>query len=276
MCLYIFMEVIHVFSAPLLKRTIKTSGKLWMIFTGILVLQMFLVLSMFASAPGNGRVFRGIPAEIAAVLGIDMGADALTAYLASHSFAFFNPLISMIYGSIAANRLVAQKVESGTMVYLLASPNKRERIAGTQAVFLAAGLFAMFLCTTAAGLGACAVFFRGKLEIVPFLLLNAGGFCLSFCLSGISFMASCISNDTRFSLTIGAGIPMIFLLIRMLANLGGSLEALEFATMFTLFNTADVLEESMSVFWKFPLLAVVGAVFYQIGMKQFAKKDLPV
>ena len=148
------------FSAPLLKRTIKTSGKLWMIFTGILVLQMFLVLSMFASAPGNGRVFRGIPAEIAAVLGIDMGADALTAYLASHSFAFFNPLISMIYGSIAANRLVAQKVESGTMVYLLASPNKRERIAGTQAVFLAAGLFAMFLCTTAAGRLRC--IFSGK------------------------------------------------------------------------------------------------------------------
>ncbi|MEY8427832.1 ABC transporter permease subunit [Lachnospiraceae bacterium 46-15] len=264
------------FSAPLLKRTVKTNGKLWMIFTGILVLQMFLVLSMFTPAAGNGRLFRAIPSEIAAVLGIDMGADALTAYLASHSFAFFYPVISMIYGSIAANRLMAQKVESGTMVYLLASPNKRERIAGTQAVFLAAGLFAMFLCTTAAGLGACAMFLRGKLELVPFLLLNAGGFCLAFCLSGISFLASCISNDTRFSLTIGAGIPTIFLLIRMLANLGGSLEVLKFATMFTLFHTADVLEESLSICWKFPLLAVLGAACYQVGIRQFGKKDLPV
>lgn len=264
------------FSVPLLKRTVKTDGKLWMIFTGILVLQMFLVLSMFTQAAGNGRLFRAIPSEIAAALGIDMGTDSLTAHLASHSFAFFYPVISMFYGSIAASRLVAQKVESGTMVYLLASPNKRERIAGTQAVFLASGLFVMFLCTTVAGLAACAVFFRGRLEIVPFLLLNAGGFCLAFCLSGISFLASCIGNDTRFALTIGAGVPMIFLLIRMLANLGGSLEALKFVTMFTLFNTADILEESMGVFWKFPLLAVLGAVFYRTGVKQFAKKDLPV
>lgn len=263
------------FSAPLLKRTIKTNGKLWMIFTGILILQMFLVLSMFTQAAGNGRLFRAIPSEIAAVLGIDMGAETLTAYLASHSFAFFHPVLSMIYASITANRLVAQKVESGTMVYLLSSPNKRVRIAGTQALFLAVSLFAMFLCTTAAGLGACAVFFRGRLEITPFLLLNAGGFCLAFCLSGISFLASCISNDARFSLTIGAGVPTIFLLIRMLANLGGGLEALEFATMFTLFRTADVLEESLSICWKFPLLAVLGAAFYQIGVKQFAKKDLP-
>ena len=261
---------------PLLKRTIKRNGKLWLLFTGILILQMLLAMGLYSSGSGMGRIFRGMPDGLAAVFGIDTGADTLTAYLASHLFGFFQPVLAMVYAVIAANRLMVRKVESGTMVYLLSAPNKRGCIANTQAYFLGMSLFVMFFCTTVLGILCCVLRFPGKLDVPQFILCNMGVFCLEICFGGISFLVSCISDESRLSLTVGAGIPALFLLLHMIANTGGSLGVLRFATIFTLFDTADILEGSLSVCWKFPLLAILGFVFFRLGVRLFGKRDLPL
>lgn len=264
------------FNFSLLKRAGKTNAKLWIAFTGILVLQMLLVLSVYNPDAGMERVLRALPEGVAALLHINMETDTLVKYLAVSLFGFLYPVISMVYGILAANRLVAKKVESGTMAYLLSSPNGRSRIVNTQAFFLVFSLFVMFGCTAAAGLVFCVVCFPGKLDVTGFLLLHVGVFCLEICLSGIGFLASCISDESRYSLALGAGISTIFLLLRMLADMGGGLEVLKFATIFTLFHTADIVDGSLNICWKFPLLAVIGFLFYWIGIAQFKKRDLPL
>lgn len=270
------MEVIRVLNLPLLKQTIKTNGKLWMACTGVLLLFFLLALGMYHPDTGQGRIFRWIPEVLALFLGIHTEAAGLTEYLASCLFGFFYPVTAMIYGVIAADGLMAKQVESGAMAYYLSSPNKRGRIANTQAYFLMISYFMMFLCTMLAGIIGCALRFPGKLEIVQFLLLHIGALCLSLCLGGISFFASCISDESSRFLVLGAGIPVLFLLLRMLANIGGSLEPLKFATVFTLFQTADVLEGNLSICWKFPLLAVLGFALFRGGIYLFGKRDLPL
>lgn len=261
---------------PLLKRTIKTNGKLWLLCTGFLILLLALALGMYQEDAGQGRIFRWLPETLALVLGIDTGAVGLTEYLASCLFGFFYPVAAMVYGCITANRLIAEKVESGTMVYLLSSTNKRRCIANTQGYFLMMSFLAMFSCAAAVGIIGCILRFPGKLEIVQFLLLHIGVLCLAVCLGGISFLASCISDESRISLAAGTGIPMIFLLLRMIANMGGVLEVLRFATIFTLFDAADILEGNLGVCWKFPLLAVLGFFFFYLGVRLFGKRDLPL
>lgn len=261
---------------PLLKQTIRTNGKLWMACTGVLLLFFLLALGMYHADTGQGRIFRWIPEVLALVLGIHTEAAGLTEYLASCLFGFFYPVTAMIYGVIAANGLMAKQVESGTMVCYLSSPNRRGRIANTQAYFLMMSYFAMFLCAALVGIIGCALRFPGKLEIVQFLLLHIGALCLSLCLGGFSFFASCISDESSRFLALGAGIPVLFLLLRMLANIGGSLGLLRFATVFTLFQTTDVLEGSPSICWKFLLLVILGFALFRGGIYLFEKRDLPL
>ena len=264
------------FNLSLLKREAKRNGRLWLGFTGFLVLQMLLVLSVYNPDAGMERVLRALPEGVAALLHIDMETDTLTKYLAVSLFGFLYPVTPMIYGILAANRMVAKRVETGTMAYLLSSPNSRSCIVNTQASFLILSLCAMFVCTAVSGLIFCAIRFPGKLDIAGFLLLYAGVLCLEICLSGIGFLASCISDESRHSLILGGGIPILFLLLRMLADMGDRLELLKFATIFTLFHTADVVDGSLSICWKFPLLAVMGFLFCRIGIVQFKKRDLPL
>lgn len=266
------------FSIPLLKRTIKTRGKQWLILAGLFTLQMLLVIGIYKTGTGahRGLGSGGISGKVAAVFGIGAEADTLTEYLCFHLYRFFVPVLSMIYACLTANQLIAQKVESKEMVYLLTASKKRRCIAGTQAYFLIMSLFLMFFYLTILGILCCAFCFPGKLEIVSFVLLNIGAFCLLICLSGISFLVSCISDDSRTSLMIGVGICTLFLLLRMLANIGGGLEFLKFTTVFTLFDMEAILAGDLNICWQLLLLAVSGFLFYCAGIRLFEKRDLMI
>ena len=78
--------------------------------------------------------------------------------------------------------------------------------------------------------------FPGELDVPAYLVVNAGLLCLHLALGGFCFFASCLFNESRLSVALGAGVPVLFFLIRMLANMGGRLEKLKYATVFTLFD----------------------------------------
>ena len=73
------------------------------------------------------------------------------------------------------------------------------------------------------------------LDIGKLVMMNVVIYFLHIAISGICFFASCISNDTKRSFTIGAGIPIAFFLIQMLANYGWKLSKSEiFHTIYSL------------------------------------------
>jgi len=61
----------------------------------------------------------------------------------------------------------------------------------------------------------------------------------------------------------------------MLSNMGGKLANLKYFTIFTLFNTADILAGE-SVVFPIIILIAVAIVFYGMGIFIFSKRDLPV
>lgn len=259
---------------PLFKRTVRTNGRRWLCCTGFLVLLMLLAVGLYH--PEKGGLFRWIPGTLAQALGIDGNASGLTEYLASCLFGFFYPAAALLYGGVTAERLMAEKVETGTMVYLLSAPNKRKTVAATQAYFLVMSLFAMFFFTGVAGGIIIALLCPGKLDITQYILLHIGGFCLELALAGIGFLASCAVNEGSRALALGLGVPGIFLVLSMLANMGGILGILKYTTIFTLFQGADVLTGSLQICWKFPALAAVGFACIALGTRLFRVRDLPL
>ena len=69
-------------------------------------------------------------------------------------------------------------------------------------------------------------------------------------------------------------LPTRFL-IQMLANMGGKLANLKYFTIFTLFNTADIIG-GKSVVLPIIILITVAIVLYGIGIYIFSKRDLSV
>jgi len=264
------------FSLTLFKREMKANNKLLIIFIYILTLYILSVVYMFNPDSSNAFdiIIKSMPGLMKA-FGFVASGNTLIGYIATDLYGMILLMFPVIFYIILANKLLAGYVDRGSMAYLLATPNKRVKIALTQALSLWVSIGILITYATVAIIISSALIHPGKLDISKLILMNVVIYFLHVAISGICFLASCISDDTKRSFTIGAGVPMAFFLIQMLANMGGKLENLKYFTIFTLFNTNDIVA-GKSVVFPVIILVVVAIVLYGIGIYIFSKRDIPV
>jgi ABC-2 type transport system permease protein len=265
-------------NATLFKASIKSHWKMFVIFSAVMLMYLFTIISMFdpKNADALNNMIALLPRELVSAMGFGtMGTD-LTAFISSYYYGFIIILFPMIYCIIAANSLIAKHVDRGSMAYLLSTPNTRSRIAVTQGAFLLLSILALLLFVAFCGAGVSAAMFPGMLDMGKFIMLNAGALTLFLAVSGICFLSSCIFNDSRMSLAFGAGIPVAFFVINMLSNVGGGLGWLKYFTIFTLFNGSKVVSGDSFTVPGMLILSVIGIASYITGIAVFNKKDMPL
>jgi ABC-2 type transport system permease protein len=263
-------------NGTLYRRGLKQAFRLWLIFAAVLALYFAIIVTMFDPAIGDTleKLVDAMP-EMIAMFGMDAPATTLVQFLATYLYGFLMILLPLVYIILLANKLVARQVERGDMAYLIASPVSRSRVAGTQLAVLVSAVWALDIFAAAVGLIASAAAFPGELDIGRFLLLNGGVIALHTFLLGLCFFASCIADDNKLALGLGAGLPIAFYLIQMLANMGGKLENLRYATPYTLFDPGAIAAGEAAL-WPPLVLFGAGALLAGLGILLFTRRDLPL
>ncbi|HBA05476.1 MAG TPA: hypothetical protein DCW51_16900, partial [Clostridium sp.] len=113
----------------------------------------------------------------------------------------------MVYCIILGNRLVARMVDNSSFVYLISTPNSRSKIIITQGIYALVSIIVLFIALFGAGIIFSEIMFSGTLDIRQFLSLNFTTMLVNMVVMMISFFFSCLFNETKLSLTFGAGIP---------------------------------------------------------------------
>lgn len=116
---------------------------------------------------------------------------------------------------------------------------------------------------------------RVDMEATTYLMMNLGFLLLMFAVGGISFLASCIFNLSKFSLALGAGLPFAFLILYLLSTVNDTLRPLRYFSLMTLFDT-ELLMRGGTYAPQFAALAVLGLALYASAIITFKRKDLPL
>jgi ABC-2 type transport system permease protein len=261
----------------LFKQGIKSNYKVFLIFIAILTMYISIIISMYdpVQASALAEFYNSMP-EIMNTLGMSGDTSSLIGFIISYLYGFFFMLFPMVAIIMFANRLVAAHTDKGSMAYLMASPNSRGKIIFTQMKVLCTFIAILVFYITTLSIIICSVKFPGELDIGNFIILNLGLLLLQLAISGICFLASVIFNETKNSLLIGAGIPVMFFLMQMLSNAGDKLENMKYFTILTLFEPRGIIENSQNSYLMIGALAVIAAVLYFISFKIFEKRDLPI
>lgn len=262
----------------LFKKSLQSNYKLVLIFMAILTMYFSIIAGMYD--PDSLDIVEMLASmklspELLNAMGFTLTDTSLLGFISSYFYGLLMLAFPMVCYIMLANKLVASQVDKGSMAYLLATPNTRKRIAITQGIILLIAIFCLVGFVTALGIIFCQLKFPELLDINKFLLLNLGVFLLHFAISGICFFSSCIFNESKNSLFLGAGLPIVFLLIQMISNAGKELENFRYFTLFTLFNPADIIAGE-NVVLPLLLLGGIGAVLYISGIIIFDKRDLPI
>lgn len=257
-------------------REIKSNFKLLLIFGAVLALYCVVVTAMYDPDLGKSLALMAetMP-ELFSAFGMSNSSSTLTDFLSNYLYGFIVIVFPAIFIVLLAGRLIARYVDRGSMVYLLSAPHKRSSIAITQAVFLAVMVLFLTIYITLICILTSSVLFPNELNLPAFLELNLGLFCVLFFLGGVCYLCSCLFDDARYSVGLGAGLVIAFILLQMLSQVGSAAENLKYLTPLTLFQPLDMIKGSAASRLVY-LLAPAGVLCYGAGVKIFSRRDLSI
>lgn len=259
-------------SFPYFKQIIKSNFKFLCVFT--LVLCAFIIAMTNVFTPQTMTDLQSAMSGTA-LKNILTGNGTLIGFMSNSFYALMAIIFPMVYSILVGNRLIAEKVDKGSMAGFLSTPTTRLQITVSSAAYFIASLAVMWGVVSVVGIVTSQIVQPDALDIKTFFMLNAGVFLYHLAISGICFCSSCIFNSSRYSLIFGAGVPLYFFVISMFIKLSDDLDFLRYVTLNTLFNTRNILSGS-GYGEEFLAMGIIAAVLYVIGIVWFQKKDLPL
>lgn len=261
----------------LYKRGIQGSWKMILIFAAVITMYFTIIISMFDPALGSAlNEFAKVMPELMDIVGMNPASAELVSFLEAYLYGFIMLVFPMVFCILSANKLIVRHIDRGSMTYLLSAPVKRETVAFTQMKVMVTGLFVLVFYATLLGIVNCEISFPGELDIRKFILLNVGALCLQLFIGGICFLCSCIFNESKYAVGVGAGIPTLGFIIQMMANAGKELENIKYATFFTLFDSDGIIAGEPNAFWGMFALFIGAIILFSTAIIVFSKKDLHI
>ena len=264
-------------NTTLYKHEMKGSVKLLALLAVVITMYVSIIISMYD--PKTMEMLEGfakLMPELMAAVGMSTSVTSLPGFMISYLYGFILLIFPMVYGILRGHALVAKYVDKGSMVSLMAAPVKRRSIALTQMTVLISGIAALDIFSTVLEYLVAQAYFPGELALSDLLKINGGLFCLHLLLAAISFLASCLFSDAKYSIGFGAGIPALMYVIKMLANVGGAAEKVKYLTVFTLYDPQGILDGAGSAGVGVAVLLCTAVIAFVFSVYIFEKKDLPI
>lgn len=258
-------------------RELKNSLKLGLIFAAVLTMYVVIMINLYDPNMRSAldKFAKTMP-QLMAALGIRPGSTGLLGFLMTYLYGFILLIFPMLFTVIRANGLIARYVERGSIVTLLAAPVKRSTVALTQLTVLISGLTLLLLYTTCLELILAKSVFPQETLGSGLLRLNLGLWAMQMLIAGISFSASCLFNDSRLSLGVGAGLPALMLLLQMLADTSPKVEKLRLLTFFSLYDPQALAAGESAAWLSIGILLLLAVLFMGLAVVVFDRKDLQI
>jgi ABC-type transport system involved in multi-copper enzyme maturation permease subunit len=192
---------------------------------------------------------------------------------------------------ILANSLIAEKVDRGSMAYVLSTPTKRSAVAITQMLFLLAVPLLLIAVTGGSRIFTTYLFYD-EVNVKAQVALFAGMYVLVEAVCAICYLGSCLFSQSRKSVGFGGGLTVWFFLASLLGmfgtddmvNTGMGVKELGVFNKMTVIGLYDIKalatvgteNVDTSFVWKLCVLAAIAVVCYTAGAVYFTKKDLPL
>lgn len=262
----------------LLKWNIKSNWGIFAFTSGLMLIYSITSLSTYNidNMEALLSMMEAMPQELMKAMGFDGLTSDLTFFLGAFLYGFILLIFPLIYTVTTGIRLVVEQVDSGSMVYLLATPHSRRKLMVNQALFHSASTVILMLFQVGILMVLAKLLFPGKLVVDRFLLLNLVTISVLLVSSGITFLSSCIFNETRTALIVGAGIPIVSFLFRMVSEIDDAYEAFKYVSYYASVVPERIFNDYGYAYGVSFTLLAAAVLLYGLGIMIFDKRSLTI
>lgn len=263
-------------SKSLLLYDLKSNKYLILAFTAILLLYTIIAVVMFdpEEAYMMESLLAMLPEGMVQAFGFEGLGTELTKYLAGYLYGFIYLLFPGILTVILGNTIMTKHIDSGSMAYLLTTPNSRIKIAVTQVVFFVSALLIVFAINVGIAIIMSEIMFAGHLNISTYLMLNAITFSVATFTASIVFLISCICNESRKMLGLSGSLPILFFVFNAIRNIDENLSFLKYFTIFSVVDIERIFDGSMYAFNTSVLIYIISFLIFSSSVYIFNRRSL--
>ena len=189
------------------------------------------------------------------------------------------PAIIAIFIITAGNKLIANQVDRGSMVYILTAPIKRTTVVTTQIAYMVTSLFLTFTTMTITSMCTNNLA-NAHMDNSVLFNLNLASFVLSLSFAGIMFLASCVFNLSKYAYGTGGLLILAFILLAIIGSFSSygvsGLDWVNHLTLVSLVDIKNILANGSTWIGKAVILLIISISTFTIGEFVFCKKDLPL
>ena len=260
---------------PLFKKEIKANYKIFIIFILIISLYAGIIVAMYDPELGKSleMMAESMP-ELFAAFSMTNAGSSLIEFVTNYLFGFIMIIIPFVFMLIMISRLICRYIDKGSFAYLLATPRNRGQIILTQLLTVLLGVLLLIVYETVLVIVCGKVMFNELVPIKEFLVLNCGLFGLHCFFSTLVYLTACSFNETKWSMGLGGGLGMVFILIQMLSQVSDKFDFLKYLTPLTLFDTNGLIELDLQAIMFAEVLYLLAFVFIIVAVSIFKKRDL--
>jgi ABC-2 type transport system permease protein len=201
----------------LFKKEVKSSIKLLLILAAIASFYILIIVGMYNEITDAMRELLENMPDLFNMFGMGGIPANIMEYMVEYLYGFILLIVPMIFVIVRADSLICKYVEKGNMAILLAAPIKKEKIVLTQMLVLISGIVVLTFYITILQVIVAACTSPAEFNFGQLILINFGLLSLQLFIGGVCFLTSCIFNQSRLSLGIGAGISFLMFILYMLS-----------------------------------------------------------
>lgn len=262
---------------PLIKKEFKSNFKILCVFLIIISLYSSIIVAMYDPELGKSidMMAESMP-ELFAAFGMMNPGLTLLDFIVNYLYGFILIFFPILFVIILCYRLMAQYIDKGSLSYLLTCGHTRKQVLITQYLTLIVNIMLLILYITVF-ISICSfIMFHEKINIINFIILNCGLLMLHFFFSSLCFLSACLFNEIKYSIGIGGGISIIFILIQMLSQVSERIDFLKYLTPLSLFNAKGLITSQYSSYIQVFILFFIGVVIHMLTCIFFQKRNLPL
>jgi ABC-2 type transport system permease protein len=260
----------------LFRLNVKKHASVVLGVTALLLMYTSIAAWMYdpESADAINNLLGILPDTLVRALGFDGLGTNLTEYLANYLYGFIYIMFPMLFVLFVVSQLIGRHIDGGSMVYLLASPHQRKKIAWTQIGFFYSGLLFLYAVNVLVAIGISEVLFPGSLDIAAYGLLNALSFAVISLLASITFLLTIIEIDYTKGVSIAVSLSVYFFFSNMAYKLSEQIEFLQYTTLFRLVDIEQALDMSAFAWWSLGVTSATTIGILMLSVKIFEQRNL--
>lgn len=266
-------------SKTLYLKELKRNYTLFIIFGLLLLIYGGIVSSLFTPDPnaaGWMDEFMHQYPEMMDLIGFNVSNYTdYQSFVSGYLYGMLLIVFGLIFVIILVNRLIFKYLDNGSFVYLLSSPNSRNKILLTQILVLISYLIlfvlAIYLILAIGG----TINFPSYVDWLKLLYLNFSFILLLIFITSLSVFASSLFEG-RVSFGLMVGLNSLFFIFKLISNLGINYQIFKYLTPYSLFDVEGVINYSTSSLVHNFSLIILSLSLFTITFIFFKKKDLSI